>query len=82
MSIVLLLHMMRVGGGWLIYISGWVGRQMVGIILLFLFFSCAFLFCCLTFSVPLIRWLEHDGSCVSFFVFFLIFCLLPLTRIY
>ena len=34
-----------------------------------LFFSCAFLFCCLTFSVPLFRWLEDDGSCVCFFVF-------------
>ena len=45
------------------------------------FFSCAFVFCCLTFSVPLFRWLEHDGCCVCFFVFSLFsLSLVPLTR--
>ena len=41
----------------------------MGIILYFLFLSCASMFCCLAFSVPLFRWLEHDGCCVCFFVF-------------
>ena len=54
------------GGTWLIYIKVWVG-----IILEVLFFSCAFVFCYDTFSVPLFRWLEHDGCCVCFsFIFF------------
>ena len=50
--------------------------------LIFAFFlSCAFVFCCLTFSVPLFRWLEHDDCCVCFFVFSLFsLSLLPLTR--
>ena len=43
--------------------------------------SCAFVFCCLTFSVPLFRWLEHDGCCVCFFVFSLFsLSLVSLTR--
>ena len=49
-----------------------------------IFFSCAFVFCCLTFSVPLFRWLEHDGCygcCVCFFVFSLFsLSLVHLTR--
>ena len=93
MPIVLLLQMMAGGGGgggvdgiggggWLMYIRVWVGGQRVGIILWFLFsFSCAFAFCCLTFLVPLFRWLEHDGCCVCFFVFSLFsLSLVPLTR--
>ena len=58
-----------IGRGWLIYIRVWVGRQRVGIILWFLVLSCAFVYCCLTFSVPLFCWLELDGCCVCFFVF-------------
>ena len=51
--IVLLLQMMGdgIGRGWLNYIRVCVGGQGLGIILLFLFYSCAFRFCCLTFSV-------------------------------
>ena len=46
-------------------------------------FSYAFVFCCLTFSVPLFRWLEHDGFCVCFFVFSLFsLSLVPLSWSY
>ena len=38
---------------------GWVSSYRF----LFVFF-CAFVFCCHMFSVPLFRWLEHDGCCV------------------
>ena len=55
-----------------LYISGWVGGEVVDTILLFLCFSYA-LFCSLGLSVPLFRWLEHNGCYVCFF--FLIFCL-------
>ena len=34
-----------------------------------MFFSCAFVYCCFTFSVRLLGWIEHDGCCVCFFVF-------------
>ena len=87
-SIVLLLQMMagwdRLGGGgrWgLIFVWVSVGGQGVGII--WFSFSCAFVFCCLLFSVPLLRWLEDDGCCVYFFVFSLFsLSLVPLTRSY
>ena len=49
-------------------------------LIIFVFFSCAFVFC-LTFSVPLFRWLEYDGCCVCFFDFSLFsLSLVPLTR--
>ena len=69
------------GWGWLMYMRVWVGVQGVGIILQFLFYSCAFVFCYLTFSVPLFWQLEHDGSCVYFFVFLYFHCPLS-TRSY
>ena len=73
MPIVLLLEMM---GGyerwkWLIFWGVQVGGQGLGIILELL--TCAFVFCSITFSVPLRRWLEHNGCCVCFYVFFFIF---------
>ena len=83
MPIVLLLQMMGdgIGGGWLIYIRVWVGDRGWVSSYSFCFFSCAFVFCCLTFSVPLFRWLEHDGCCVCFFVFSLFsLSLVPLAR--
>ena len=53
------------GGGWLIYIRDRVGGQAEGITLQFLFFfPCAFVFRSVTFSVPLFRWIEHDGCCL------------------
>ena len=77
MPIVLLLQMLggwdRWGGGGLIYIRVWMGGQ--GWVLSYsfcCFFSCAFVFC-FTFSVPLFRWLEHDGCCVFFCFFFIFF---------
>ena len=71
MSIVLLLQMK--GGwdrwGWLFMLGcAWGDRGRLSSYS-FCFFSCAFAFFCLAFSVPLFRWLEHDGSCVCFFVF-------------
>ena len=71
-----------IGGGWLIYVRVWVvGQGMVLSYTCFVFLSCAFVFCCLTFSVPLCRWLELDGCCVCFFVFSLFsLSLAPLTR--
>ena len=36
------------------------------------FFSCAFAFCSFTSLVSLFRWLEHNGCCVCFFVFFFV----------
>ena len=67
------------GGGWLILGCEW--GQGVSFILELLFFSFAFIFCCLTFSVTLFRWLEHDGCCVIFFVFPLCsLCLVAVTR--
>lgn len=69
-----------IGGDCLIYIKMWVGRQAVSITLDFLFcffFSSVFVVCYLTFSVPLFRWLEHDGCC-AFYVF--PFFLLSLVR--
>ena len=58
-----------ISGGWLIYIRVWVGVQGVGIFCCFLFFPCAFVCCCLLFSVPIFRLLEDDDCCVCFFVF-------------
>ena len=47
------------------------------------FFSCAFVFCSLMFSVPLFRWLVHDGYCACFFVFSLFsLSLVPVTGSY
>ena len=70
MSIVQLLKMMERwnGWGWLIYISVWVGGQLLGIILQFLLFSYASVFCSVMLSVPLFRLQEHNGCCVCFFV--------------
>ena len=49
---------------------------------LIVFFSGAFVFCCLMFLVSFIRRLEDDSCCVSFFVFSLFsLSLVPLTRI-
>ena len=49
----------------------------------FFFCCCSFIFCCLSFSVPLFRWLEYDGCYVCFFVFSLFsLSLVPLTRSY
>ena len=61
-----------------------IERRRVGIIWYFLlFFSSAFVFCCLVFSVSLFRWLEDDGCCVCFFVFSIFsLCLVPLIRSY
>ena len=75
MPFVLLLQMM---GGWdrwglvdLYY--GFGGGTGGGIILYLIFFlSCAFVFNCLMFSVPLFRWLEHVAA-VSVSLFFLYF---------
>ena len=72
MPIVLLLQLM----------GGWVRRE-VGWFFCFFVFSYLFVFCCLTFSVPLFSWLEHDGCCVCFFVFSLFsLSLVPLSRSY
>ena len=72
MSIVLLLQVMREWDrwGWLIYIRVWAGGQGVGIILEFLLISCTFVFCSLTFSVSLFRWLESMMAVMSVFLFF------------
>ena len=75
MSIVLLLQMKGEWDRWewlFILGCGWGDRGQLSSYSLF-FFSCAFAFFCLTFSVPLSTWLEHDGSCVCFFVFSLFF---------
>ena len=75
-SIVLWLQMMGEqdklkggGGSWLIYIRVWVGYKGWVSSYSFCFFCCTFVFCYLTFSVPLFRWLEDDGCCVCIFVF-------------
>ena len=60
-----------------------VGQGEGVILLLFFFFSCAFVFSCLTFSVVLFIWLEDDGCFVCFFVFSLFsLSLVPLTSSY
>ena len=83
MSIILLLQLMGdgVGGEWLIYIRVWVGnRGWVSSYSFFSVFLYVFVFCCLMFSVPSFRLLEHDGCCVCFFVFTLFsFSLVPLS---
>ena len=80
MSIVLLLQMME--GGWFILGCGWEDRGWV-LSYSFCFFSCAFVFCCLTFSDPLFRWLQDDRCCAWFFVFSLFsLSLVSLTRSY
>ena len=67
------------GGGWLILGCGWGDREWVSS---YSFFSCAFVFCCLMFWVPLFWWLEHDGCCVCFFVFSLFsLSLVPLVGV-
>ena len=45
------------------------------------FFSYVFIFCCLTFSVSLSRWLEHDGYFVCFFVLLLYFVCLQFLQV-
>ena len=80
-SIVLLLWMRWIWDRWRLVDSY---QQGVGIISwgFFLIFTCAFVFlslmCCLFF-----QWVEHDSSCVSFFVYYL-FSLspVPLSRSY
>ena len=83
MSIILLLQLMGdgLGGEWLIYIRGGVGnRGWVSSYSFFSVFLYVFVFCCLMFSVPSFRLLEHDGCCVCFFVFTLFsFSLVPLS---
>ena len=83
MSIILLLQLMGdgLGGEWLIYIRVWVGnRGWVSSYSFFSVFLYVFVFCCLMFSVPSFRLLEHDGCCVCFFVFTLFsFSLVPLS---
>ena len=83
MSIILLLQLMGDGlvGEWLIYIRVWVGnRGWVSSYSFFSVFLYVFVFCCLMFSVPSFRLLEHDGCCVCFFVFTLFsFSLVPLS---
>ena len=83
MSIILLLQLMGdgLGGEWLIYIRVWVGnRGWVSSYSFFSVFLYVFVFCCLMFSVPSFRSLEHDGCCVCFFVFTLFsFSLVPLS---
>ena len=83
MSIILLLQLMGdgLGGNWLIYIRVWVGnRGWVSSYSFFSVFLYVFVFCCLMFSVPSFRLLEHDGCCVCFFVFTLFsFSLVPLS---
>ena len=83
MSIILLLQLMGdgLGGVWLIYIWVWVGnRGWVSSYSFFSVFLYVFVFCCLMFSVPSFRLLEHDGCCVCFFVFTLFsFSLVPLS---
>ena len=72
MSIVLLLQLM---GGWARWgLADLCQGEGGGIFLVFVF-------CCLTFSVPLFRWLERDGWCVCFFVFSLFSSsLIPLSK--
>ena len=82
MSILLLLWIWG-GGGWLIHIRVWVGKQGVGIISkLFLIFLCTFVFWSLI-SCLLSKWVEHDSCCICFFVYYL-FSLppVPSTRSY
>ena len=90
MSIVLLVKIIGdgIGGRWFIFIRVWVGVCMWGgggdrvvyHLIVFVFFLCFCIFC-LTFSVPLCKWLEYDGCCVCFFVFSLIsLFLVPITR--
>ena len=71
MSIVLLLQLnggwARLGGSWFILALG-VHLKVFVVVVFYIF-----VFCCLTFSVPLFRWVEHDGCCACFFVFFLLF---------
>ena len=68
--------------GWLICITVNTGMT-GGRYHLIVFFSCAFLFFSLAFSVPLYRWLEDGGCWVCFFVFFALFLsLVSLTNAY
>ena len=64
-----------VGGGVVIYIRVWCGGTGGGYhLIVFVIFSCALVFCCLRFSVPLFRTLEYDGCCSCFFaLFFFVF---------
>ena len=76
MSIVLLLQMIGRwnrwwGGGGIYYKSVSVGTR--GGYHPIFFFSCLFVFSSLTFSVLILRWLEHDGCYIYLFVNFFIF---------
>ena len=83
MSTVLLLQLNRglgyVGVGWFILGCWWGDRDGHHLIVLFfsshLVFSYFFVFCCLRFSFPLFRWLEHYAV-VSVSLFFLYFLFL------
>ena len=89
MSIVLLLQMMGEWARWRVVdlyqdVGGGTGDgyHLMVFVVVFQFFL-VFVFCCLTFSVPLFRWLEHDGCCLSFFVFSLLsLSLVPLSMSY
>ena len=73
-------RMRQVGGGYFILACWWGNRWQVSS---YVVFSYAFVFCSLTFSVPLFKWLEHDGCCVRFFNFSLFsLSLVPLPRSY
>ena len=74
MSILMVLQIMWGWDRWqLIHLYyGVGGRTKGGYHLIAFFSSCASVFCCLMFPIPLFRWLEHDGCCVYFFGFFFI----------
>ena len=76
LSIVLLLQMMQGWERWGVvdFCQGVSGWQRSGCHLIVLFFASVFVFCSLTFSVPLFSRLEHDGCYICFFVcFFILF---------
>ena len=77
MSIVLLLQMI---GRWNRWWGGGGGNLLKqqkcrdkGWVSSYIFFSCLFVFSSLTFSVLILRWLEHDGCYIYLFVNFFIF---------
>ena len=77
------------GGGQLIYIKVWVGgRGQVScysfcLFVVGFFFFLMFLYFVVSRSQSVfLKWLEHDGCCVCFFVFLYFFSLVPLSRSY
>ena len=85
MSIALVLQIMGERGRWevvnLYYRVG--NRAGRGYHVTIFVFYLVLLYFVVTFSVPLFRWIEHDGCCVCFFVFSLFsLSLIPLTRSY